>query len=73
MVLYVHSIGLIAFLKLISSIAIIVSIALIAYGIHMVLVDNGITVLILGLVLFPISLITGISTTRMRFKKEEDI
>ena len=71
MVMYVKNPETISFLRRISTIVLICSIVLIAVGVYWVSSGHELILLILGLVFFPISLISLIGTTRMRVGRNE--
>lgn len=73
MIIYVNKHRTITLLKIVSIIILIWSVMMSAVGIWMAATGFDLRVMIIGLVFFPLSLITLLGNGRMRFKKEEDI
>ena len=72
MLIFVRKAKTITILKIVSSIVLMWSIMMIAVGVWMTVVGYELTVMIIGLVFFPLSLITLIGNGRMRVRSEED-
>ena len=73
MIIFVRKQRTITLLKIVSSIILMWSIMMLAVGIWMAVAGFDLRVVIIGLVFFPLSLITLLGNGRMRFKREEDI
>ena len=73
MIIFVLKQRTITLLKIVSSIILLWSIMMLAVGIWMAVAGFDLRVVIIGLVFFPLSLITLLGNGRMRFKREEDI
>lgn len=73
MIIFVRKQRTITLLKIVSSIILMWSIMMLAVGIWMAVAGFNLRVVIIGLVFFPLSLITLLGNGRMRFKREEDI
>lgn len=72
MIIYVRKHGIITLLKIVSIIILIWSIMMSAVGVWMTVTGSDSRVLIIGLVFFPLSLITLLGNGRMRVRSEEN-
>ena len=71
MTLYVKNPKAITFLRAISSLVLLLSIAMTSVGIWLFVIEFDSIVFILGLIFFPISFIALLGTGRMRIKEED--